>query len=63
MDIFIYILAGLAFLLIVFGLRIILDDDLEIGRLLGFQPVAWGIGIGALAGLLWCIQHLSIRTV
>jgi hypothetical protein len=63
MDIFIHILLGLSVVLIVTGIVILNKRSWEIGALIGFIPLAWGLGIGALGGLLWCIQHLAIHVV
>jgi len=61
MDIFISILAGVAVLLIGYGIYVLNRRDLEIGALMGIYPLVWGLGGGLLAGILFAIQHVSIR--
>lgn len=63
MDIFITILAVLSVVLIVVGIVILNMRSWEIGALIGFIPLVWGLGIGALSAVLWAIMHLSIHTV
>lgn len=62
-DIFTATLAFFAVCLIAWGIHTLCRRDLEMAALVGAYPLAWGIGIGALAAILFALQHISVHIV